>query len=68
VKFGLLDYGRDENRTGYHSVLVQLFRGIIFQGTWQRNFKLFENSQKASQAAQKALAGHMRPVCLRPLA
>jgi len=27
----------------------------------------FEKSQKASRAAQKALAGHMRPACLRPL-
>jgi len=25
----------DENRTGYHSGLIQLFRGLFFQGTWQ---------------------------------
>ena len=25
----------DENRTGYHSGLIQLFRGFFFQGTWQ---------------------------------
>jgi len=29
----LLCYGRDENRTGYHPALVQLFRGIFLQGT-----------------------------------
>ena len=29
VTFGLQCYGRDENRTGYHSALVQLFRGIF---------------------------------------
>jgi len=57
VKCGLYCYSRDEN--GYHSGLVQLFRGVIFQGTWQRKCQLFENSQKASRAAQNALAGHV---------
>jgi len=28
---------------------------------------LFENSRKASRAAQNAFAGHMRPACLRPM-
>ena len=36
AKCGLYYYSRDENRTGYHSDLIQLFRGILFQGTWQR--------------------------------
>ena len=36
VTCGLQSYGRDENRTGHHSVLVQLFRGIFFESTWQR--------------------------------
>ena len=28
---------------------------------------IFQNAQKASWVAQNALAGHMRPTCLRPL-
>ena len=47
----------DENRTGYHSGLIQLFRGLFFQGTWQPKCWLFENSQKASRAAQNVLTG-----------
>jgi len=43
-----------------HSALIQLFRGIFFQGTWQHNCQLFENSKTASWAAQKALVGHVR--------
>jgi len=31
----LVLYGRDENRTGYHSPLIQLHRGIFSQSTWQ---------------------------------
>jgi len=49
-KFGLYCYGRDEIRAGYHSALVQLFRGISFQGIWQCKCSLFENSQTASRA------------------
>ena len=60
-KFGLYCYGQDENRTGYHPALVHLFRGIVFQGTWQRKFEMFQNSRKASRGAQNALAGNMRP-------
>jgi len=56
VKCDLYCYGRIENRTGYHSGLNKLFRGVFFQGTWQRKCWLFENSQKASRAA-----------CLSPL-
>ena len=43
---------------------------ICFQDTWQCKCYLFENSQKASLAAQKALVGHIcgsRAVCLRSL-
>ena len=46
-------------KTALGSALIQLFRGIFFQSTWQRNLKFFENSEKASRAAQKALARHM---------
>jgi len=35
-KFVLWCCRRDENHSGYHPALVQLFRGIFFQGTWQR--------------------------------
>ena len=28
---------------------------------------MFEKKQKALRAAQYALAGHMRPLCMRPL-
>jgi len=38
VKCGLYCYRRDENRTGYHSGLIKLFRGVFFQGTWQRTW------------------------------
>ena len=38
-KRGLYCYGRDENRTGYHPTLFQLFRGIFFQGTWHTLFQ-----------------------------
>jgi len=37
-KFGLYWYGRDVNRIGYHSALVQLFHSIWFQGIWHRYF------------------------------
>ena len=33
--FVLLCYSHDENRTGYHPALVQLFRGIFLQGSWR---------------------------------
>jgi len=33
--FVLLCHGHDENRTGNHPALVQLFRGIFLQGTWR---------------------------------
>ena len=59
--FCLHCYGQDENRTGYHSVLFYLFRGIFSQGTWQRKCEIFENSRKASRATQNASASHMRP-------
>jgi len=59
VKCGLYCYGRDENRTGYHSALIQLFRGVFFQGTWQHKYWLFENSQKASRAAQNAFGSRV---------
>jgi len=36
--FDLLCYGRYENRIGYQSALVQLFRGIFLQGTWRTLF------------------------------
>ena len=64
VTCGLYCCGRDKNRTGYHSSLIQLFGGVFFQGTWQRNCWSFENSQKASRAAQNA----PRAACLRPCA
>ena len=34
--FVLLCYSHVENRTGYHSALAQLFRGIFSQGTWRK--------------------------------
>jgi len=39
--------------------LIQLFRGIFSQGTWHCKCSLFENYQKASRAAQNALAGRV---------
>ena len=54
-KFGLYCYGRNESCTWYHSGLIQLFRGMVFPGTWQRKCQLDESSQKALRAAQKVL-------------
>ena len=52
-------YGQDANRAGYHPALVKLCRITFFQSTWQRKYLLFENSQTASRAAQKTLAGRV---------
>jgi len=49
VKFGMYCYGRDENRTGYHPGLIQLFRGIFFQGIWRK--KLSREGKKGNYAA-----------------
>ena len=56
IEMGSVLLRPDENRTGFHSGLIQIFRGVYFHGTRQRKCWLFDNSQKVSRAA-----------CLRPL-
>jgi len=42
-------------------------RHLFVKGLDNVNVDYLKNSQKASRAAQKVLAGHMRAACLRPL-
>jgi len=59
VKYGLLCYGRDKNRTGYHSALIQLFCSIFFQGIGNINVNYLKIPKKhcRSHKTPKGLCG-----------
>jgi len=57
VKCGLYCYSWDENLAGCHSGLIQLFCGALFQGTWQRKCRLFENFPKSIVGRTKCPRG-----------
>jgi len=46
VKYGVLCYGRDENCIWYHSVLIQLFRGIFFKALGNINVNYLKIPKK----------------------
>ena len=50
---------RMKTSLGIIQLMVHLSRGVFFQSTSQRKYYLFENSRKASRAAQNALAGRV---------
>jgi len=54
VKFGLKCYGQDENLIGYHSALVQLFRGIFFKalGNVNVNYLKIPKQRRGPHAAR----------------
>ena len=53
----------------WHWISFSFVSWHLLQGIWQRKYQLYKNFQKASQAAQNTLAGHMykRPPASAPL-